>query len=364
MKEAIRDLKNRANQKGYVTFDEIISVSERDELTLKDIDSVTGLLIDEGFLLFEDEPEQVMGVFVDDGVYDKSHIDYNEIYNEVLSIAPQLSTYIDEVRKIPSPRKGEENELIVLAKEGNNYATTRIILMFLKIVIRMALYFHKQYGLPLEETIQEGNTGLIIAIEKYDIKPGNRFSTYMPLWIRQIILRQSTGICDKFYLPVHLRDDLLKLIKHLTPKNIELFQGNLSQAFNIPDVAKATELSESKIEKYLLWLEEPFCFEDYEGNELDFMLRPNFIEEEVFDLAHYNQPISDYLNTLKDRDRSIMEFRYGLNGSEPKTLEEIGNKLNMTRERVRQIEKKIVVKLKFELLGHNYSKKDTFGDDV
>ena len=344
MKEELRVLREKASQKGYITFDEIITISESAALSLKSLDSMVGQLMDERVLVLENEP----GV-VDDSDYDKSHLDYEKIYSEVLRIAPQLSNYIDEVSKIPAPRKGEEMELIILAKEGNIYATTRLILMFLKIVVRNALYFNKQYGLPLEETIQEGNIGLINAIEKFEIKPGNRFSTYAPWRIRQIIFRHSLGICDKFYIPVYLRDDVLKLIKYIGPRNLELFQGNLCQAIDIQDAERSTEINKSNIEQYLIWLEEPYSLENISEENIKSLPQLIYSEEEVVNrVFHKNmsKSISDILNNLEFRDRKIIEMRFGFNGNAPMTLQEVGDHMGVTRERIRQIESRIILDLK------------------
>lgn len=349
MKEIINILKNKAQQQGYITFDEIIAVSEKEELSLRAIDSVTGLLMDEGFLVLENKPAQETGEIVDDSDYDKSHLDYDLIFAEVLKIAPQLSSYIDNVRDIPAPRSGEENELIVLAKERNEYATTRLILMFLKVVIKNALYFHQEYGLPLEETIQEGNIGLIKAIEKFGIESGNRFSTYAPWWIRQNIIRHSMGICDKYYVPVYIRDDLLRLIKHIGVKKIEAAQGNLVQAVDISIAIKATGIKRAKIKKYLIHLEEPFSLEDIDSDQLTPYRQLSNVEEEVLNRLTYQairESVSNCLNTLKDRDRKIIELRYGFNGNSPMTLEEIGEIFSITRERVRQIEANVLSNIK------------------
>lgn len=356
MKKAIGILRNKAQEQGYITFDEIISVSERAKLSLKAIDAVTGRLMDEGFLILEEKPVHETGEVIDDSDYDKSQIDYEEIYVEVLRIVPQLSNYIDSLRKIPAPRQGEENDLISLAKEGNNYAHTRLILMFLKVVVRQALFFHKQYGFPLEETIQEGNIGLIKAIRKFELKPGHRFSSYAPWWIRLNILRHSPGICDQFYIPMYLRDDLLKLIKYIGPKTIELFQGELVQSCNISHAAKVTEISKSDIAKYLIWLEAPCSLENIRDDNKIVLFKQNNLEEEVLNRVFFEgiaKTITIYLETLKERNRKIFELRFGLNGSASMTLQEVGDEIGVTRERVRQIEYRIINKLKSKMLKND-----------
>jgi RNA polymerase primary sigma factor len=338
LKQVLQELRNRAEKKGYITFDEIIKISDKEDLSLVDIDSVSGLLLDEGYIILENKPAQETGKVVDDSEYDKSQIDYERIYREVLGIAPRLSTYINDVKKIPAPRAHEETELIALAKEGNEYATDRLVLMFLKIVIRHALYFHKTYGLPLEEAIQDGNIGLIKAIEKFNAKSGNRFSSYAPWWIRQVILRQTMGVCIAFQVPEYVKSDLLLLIKHFGPKTLEYYQGNLSSILSISSSKITNRISEVKLKVYLDLLEEPIpleCIaqptESIPYNTLTPMLR------KYLDKAMY---------ILPPRDVRVLQLRYGLLGGRECTLEEISQELGVTRERIRQIEARSLGKLR------------------
>ena len=344
-----RALKNEAKNNGYITFDEIIAFSEKADLSLIEIDAVTGQLINEGFLVLESSPAEETGESVDDSDYDKSQLDYEEIFSEVLGISPGLSDYINEIRNIPAPRKGEEAELIVLAKEGNKYATDRLTLMFLKVVVKQALYFHKKYGLPLEETIQEGNIGLLVSLEKFNLVPGNRFSTYAPWWVRQNILRNTTGICDKFYTPVYLQEKLLKIIDYIGPQELQELQGNLLQTINIPKAAKATCIRPSEIRHLLLLLEEPYSLEEMIENFVDSSVQESNMENDVIDQIH-SQFLSNFafssLEIFSERYRKIIQMRHGFNGFHPMTLEEIAKIMKITRERVRQIETKTMSKMK------------------
>jgi RNA polymerase primary sigma factor len=348
LKQVIEELKNRARQKGYITFDEIITSSEKAHLGLKSMDSLVGLLMDEGFIVLEDEPAQETGIIIDDSAYDKSQIDYEEIFSEAIRIAPQLSNYIDEVRNIPAPRLGEEAELIILAKEGNDYAFSRLVLMFLKVVVREALNYHKRYGFILEEAIQDGNVGLIIAVEKFNIAPGNRFSSYAPWWIQQSIMRNSAGVGDKFYFPMHMKEKFHKLIKHIGPNKIEMFQGNLRQAINISAAAESTGFESRKIIKYLRYLEDPLSFSEFDDDR-HILASNHYLEDEIIDRVFYQflvERIQGILFEFKERDRKIIEMRYGFGETMPMTLEEVGENIGVTRERIRQIEERLIPKIK------------------
>lgn len=349
MIEVINELRKKAEKQGYITFNDIIDIADKHKFNLKEVDFIAGLLLDEGYLILEENPDQYTGEDIIGSGYDKSRIDYEQIFCEVLRIAPRLFHYITQVRKIPAPRRGEEEELIALAKNGNKYAINRIILMFLKIVVKQALWFHKRYGLPLEETIQEGNLGLIIALEKFELKPGNRFSTYAPWWIQQNITRNSIGICDKYYVPYHIRENLLKLIGYIGPINLEISQGRLQQEINVSDAVKFTKIKKSNIRRYIEHLENPVSLDNYRDEEFYTTYQTNDLEEEVLDCIYIQtlpECINNSLDNLSEKERLVVELRFGFSGSTPMTLEEIGDVLDITRERVRQIETRILRKIK------------------
>ena len=213
MKLALKKLRNQAQKQGYLTEDEVFDVSEDFNLSLKETENLLGTLLGEGFIILEEKPETVLEFSAEDDIYDKSQIDYQEIFDEVVLLEPSLLDYINRIKHIRPPRKNEEFTLIPKAKKGNTYAKNRLVYMFLKVVIREALYFHKRKNFPLSDSIQEGSIGLIIAIEKFEIKPGHRFSTYAPLWIRQIMGRAYGNNGRTIRLPIHALELLEKSSK-------------------------------------------------------------------------------------------------------------------------------------------------------
>lgn len=352
MKEILDELRLKSREQGFVTFDEILEIADRFALDLKSVEIITGELLDEKIIVLEEQPAQNPIVETDASDYDRSQIDYDIIFDEVLSIAPQLSGYVRSVKNIPSPKPGEEHYLITSAQDGNPYATTRLIKMFLKVVVRIALSFHKRYGMPLEDTIQDGNAGLIIAIEKFENKPGRRFSSYAPWWIQQNIQRNSRGLWLNVYTPYHVKDELFKISKFVGPAVLQATRDSLTNFVSIDELAERTCIDRDKIQKYLFLFRDPYSVEDI----------PNYSTEAAWerclekDIASDNYMSSFLLsitngelsNCLTERERHILQLRSGLPAMEPMTLQEIGDELGLSRERVRQILSQIKKKSGFK----------------
>ena len=247
MKLALKKLRSKYHKQGYLTEDEVLDVSEDLKFSLKETEDLIGTLLEEGFIILEEEPEAALEFSAEDEIYDKSQIDYQEIFDEVVLLEPNLLDYINQIVNIRPPQKNEEFILIPKAKKGNIYAKERLIYMFLKVVVREALYFHKVKNFPLSDAIQEGTIGLIIAIDKYEIKPGHRFSTYAPLWIRQNMGRAYCNNGRTIRLPVHTLE-LLEEIKKIQSK-YELKKNREPTIFEI--IIEMSDLSQNIKEKIL-----------------------------------------------------------------------------------------------------------------
>lgn len=370
MKLALKKLRSKYHKQGYLTEDEVLDVSEDLKFSLKETEDLIGTLLEEGFIILEEEPEAALEFSAEDEIYDKSQIDYQEIFDEVVLLEPNLLDYINQIVNIRPPQKNEEFILIPKAKKGNIYAKERLIYMFLKVVVREALYFHKVKNFPLSDAIQEGTIGLIIAIDKYEIKPGHRFSTYAPLWIRQNMGRAYCNNGRTIRLPVHTLE-LLEEIKKIQSK-YELKKNREPTIFEI--IIEMSDLSQNIKEKILYsgntdillsaYGRTNFRIREEKIRHLLNISRPNLSLDELITLSNDNmvdkdvvdpqesaefsclrEDIRQALSLLTDRDRQILELRYGLYDSEINTLEEIGKEFNLTRERIRQIESRALEKL-------------------
>lgn len=383
MNQVIEKLRHSAKKNGFITFDQVFNLSEQEELSLVKTEKLIGQLLDEGYLVLEEIPNKKNG---DDSrdeeedQYDKSQLDYENIFQETLEIAPQLSIYFDELRNIPPPQKGEEANLITLAKEGNIYAKHRLLTMFLKIVVKQALYFHKKTGFPLDDAIQEGNIGLLIALKKFKMRSGRRFSTYAPWWIRQRIQRAFYNTGRTIRLPVHMLERVARLKK--IQKGLNTISGNPPNIYDIAIHSKflsgqlrikltqsetqyhdLTQSEKKKVDKAIKKVKEVIQYSQ-QILSLDKNLKgrnstladiiPNHTEDSVDVLVLNSLCIEDLFNVLSDREKTIIELRYGFRNDEIHSLEEIGKLEGVTRERIRQIETKALQKMNTQLIIKKY----------
>ena len=379
VKQALTKTRRKASKQGYITEDEIFDISESFSLGLKETELLMGTLLDEGFVVLEKKPNLHPSKKVQDSNYDKSQLDYNKIFDEVIFIEPTLSEYIEIIKSIPAPQQGEEAMLIPKAKQGNAYARTRIILMFLKIVVREALYFHKSTNYPIDDSIQEGNCGLIMAIEKFEMRPDHRFSSYAPLWIRQRMNRAFGNFSRTIRLPIHTQEQLEEIIeiqadfefrfnRKATVREIlleaeDILPKNIKKKILLADgkVRLLTDGQYTKLQKtekrirHLLLISKPTLSLDYlfdELGDIDYVDKNVVDPMDVTTMKLFKEQIQVALSVLSDRERQVLELRYGLIDENDHTLEEVSRYFNVTRERIRQIEAKAFRKLRHPTRSH------------
>lgn len=254
-----------------------------------------------------------------------------------------ISTYIDEIDSYPLLTKKQEIEYTIKLQNGDREARDILVNSNLRLVIVLAKKY-SNLGIPLTDLIQEGNIGLITAADKFDINLENRFSTYACFWIRQRILKYISTHRSLIRLPMHITDILYK-IRSFT-QNFKKIHGHaptnsdISKGLNIPleDVLHYSELSSTSLTS----------FEQIIGDNLDY--HSLISSKEDFEKNIIKQSTSDELlkiiNTLTPRERDVIINRFGLCNCKPLTLEEIGCNLNLTRERIRQIQGIAINKLK------------------
>lgn len=291
----------------------------------------------------EESDDSADGQQTDAEIYDRSQTDFEPIFDRVRKIVPSLNDYISYIRKIKPPQENEERYLIPLAKEGNPAARERLIEMFLKIVVRSALYFYDRYEISLYDAIQDGNSGLIIALEKFNYGGEDRFSTYFPWWVRQQILRHASfPIEDKFRLPVHVQDRLKAYYEELW--NALNFKSNFDfhEYVSLQEMREFSSINESDLEKYAFIFQPLIPYDTID----EYQLRSCPAYSKTSEWEIFNNSISSILNDmlksaltqLSDRQADVLRYRYGLYDGEPRTLEQVSEIYGVTRERIRQIE--------------------------
>lgn len=324
-------LKTEYEKKGFLSEDDIIDICIDHDLDLVEIDGLVDKLLNSKIIV--KDTNVVNQKDSNDSYVDRSHLDYDALLGEIKKEYPNCSNLIDRILDILPPQSKEWQTLIGQAQNGNQYARERMILMYIRTVMKQAYYFSKNYYCDFEDAFQNGVIGLMNAIEKYDVTSPDKFSAYFTLWVMQNMQRENSlkGTITRY--PVHYKDQLNVLITEAT-KYLE--DDNWEEAINFLDDLFILEsgISDLEIEKYVM----PYV--DY-PEELE---AENVIDEYVD--STLNELIRNCLSILKDREREVLELRYGLNDGQMRTLEEVGSLMDVTRERIRQIEAKGIRRLR------------------
>lgn len=344
--ELTKNLNNTFRERGYVTIDEIINLVDEADLPLHEVDRLCERLQNNGVIILE---ENEINNSIESGtIVDKSRIDYNEIFNRVIDIDPCLKEYINEIRFIPPPQLREEFALIQQAKDGNPYAKDRIIKMYLKIVVRIALQYYDRYSLPLAETIQDGNVGLVKALVKMPDFSDQRFSTYAPWWIRQVIERSTLGLTNDFYIPFHLKQKLYVIVEISKDHYCEECSTSGLCKCLIEQICMKIDLDYKSVTDLLNIVYSRISIDEYSLDDSVHELFTDFGEKEtsMIEELFTDQIISIIFTSLNEKESRVLKYRYGIYDGIDRTLEEVGNIFGVTRERIRQIESKAIKKLK------------------
>jgi RNA polymerase sigma factor (sigma-70 family) len=254
-----------------------------------------------------------------------------------------ISNYLKEISHYPLLTKEEEIKFALSAQSGDESAKDRLVTSNLRLVVSIAKkYIH--IGIPVLDLIQEGNIGLIKAVYKFDTSMGKRFSTYATFWIKQSILRYISSNKGVIRYPTYIYDNISKINKFIR----EYKSANNS----IPSreiIAKNLEFKEKDVEKYLHIFELSLnsLEESYgENGDLHSIIPSDDVFEEKIITESVNEELIDNLKILSSKERDVIINRFGLFNKNTLTLEEIGNNLNLTRERIRQIQMKAIDKLR------------------
>jgi len=257
-----------------------------------------------------------------------------------------LSMYLKEINKIPLLSREEEDKYARLAAKGEEFAKHKLVQANLRFVVNVAKKYQNQ-GLPLSDLISEGNIGLMNAIERFDVDKGYHFISYAVWWIRQAILK---AICEKsrlIRLPLNRANELVQIEK--ARKELQSDKGLDPE---IEEIAEVVSMDQDHVSNLINISRDLISLETPVYNEKDSSMLGDFIEDEG-----YRQPedqviekslkedINSVLKTLTEKESEIIQFRFGLNGRSPLSLKEIGDRYHLTKERIRQIEKKALKRL-------------------
>ncbi|NLE51885.1 MAG: sigma-70 family RNA polymerase sigma factor [Chloroflexi bacterium] len=379
--QVIQELMNRADQRGYVTFEDVLELLDEDSDDVNAIEAVLDELdelgielrqkksVDDDDLLSHDNELEAEEEAQDPGVGDINAVSADDpvgLYFRQMAQEPLLTAEeeIELAKRIEAGREALARlaeidhdtdeaeglrEVIAdgqLAREHLGRANTRL-------VVSIAKRYMGQ-GLPFPDLIQEGNVGLMRAVDKYDYNRGNRFSTYATWWIRQAITRALAQKTRTIRIPLHMTERIRQMYR-----TAQVLEQTLGHRPTPEEIAKEMELPPESIRgmmdasQHAIALERPVGDDgDSEfGDFIEDQDSPSPVEAATQHLLQ--ETIEEVLSELTPRQSHILRLRFGLGGGEPHTLEEIANKFGLSRERIRQLEKEALRRLRHPRLAHN-----------
>lgn len=275
---------------------------------------------------------------------DVEHIDLS--VPEGIGVDDPVRMYLKEIGKVPLLSPDEEIELAKKIELGDEEAKKKLAESNLRLVVSIAKRYAGR-GMQLLDLIQEGNLGLIKAVEKFDYRKGYKFSTYATWWIRQAITRAIADQARTIRIPVHMVETINRLVR----TQRQLVQ-KLGREATPEELAKELDMPVERVREIMKISQDPVSLETPIGEEEDSHLG-DFIQdnnvEVPADAATYtllHEQLMDVLSTLTEREQKVLRLRFGLDDGRPRTLEEVGRQFNVTRERIRQIEVKALRKLR------------------
>ena len=351
---SIEELIKAGKAKGVLTYQEIMSQLSEAEIYPDQFDRILEHLESLGIDVINEietqrvESETVTADVTADAGKEKTVID-DELdlsVPEGIGVDDPVRMYLKEIGKVPLLTAEEEIELAKRMEQGDEEAKQKLSEANLRLVVSIA----KRYvgrGMLFLDLIQEGNLGLIKAVEKFDYRKGYKFSTYATWWIRQAITRAIADQARTIRIPVHMVETINKLIR----VSRQLLQ-QLGREPMPDEIAKEMNISEEKVREIIKIAQEPVSLETPIGEEEDSHLgdflkdddAPAPVEAASFTLM--KEQLFSVLNTLTPREEKVLRLRFGLDDGRQRTLEEVGKEFNVTRERIRQIEAKALRKLR------------------
>ena len=344
-KKKVDTILEKAKAQGKITYGEI--ASELDDVNPEQIDKVFDAFEELGVDILKDEFEEEPDIEDLKEVEDLKLEDISTIANmDGINVDDPVRMYLREIGKIPLLSFEEELDLAKKVLDGDEDAKQKLAESNLRLVVSIA----KKYvgrGMLFLDLIQEGNMGLIKAVEKFDYTKGYKFSTYATWWIRQAITRAIADQARTIRIPVHMVETINKLIR----TSRHLLQ-QLGREPSPEEIAKEMEMSVEKVMEIQKIAQDPVSLETPIGEEDDSHLG-DFIPDDdspaPHDSAAYTllkEQLEEVMNTLTPREAKVLKLRFGLEDGKARTLEEVGREFMVTRERIRQIEAKALRKLR------------------
>ena len=334
----VKNLIEKGKKNGTLTYKEIMDEIDHIDLGPEQIEKIYEVLESMGIEV-QGDMNEVSGV-------EEEELDLDLSIPEGVAIDDPVRMYLKEIGKVPLLSSEEEIELAQKIEEGSQYAKKKLAEANLRLVVSIA----KRYvgrGMLFLDLIQEGNLGLIKAVEKFDYRKGYKFSTYATWWIRQAITRAIADQARTIRIPVHMVETINKLIRVQRQLLQELGRDPFPE-----EISKVMDLPVEKVREIQKIAQEPVSLETPIGEEEDSHLG-DFIPDddapapaEAAAFTMLKEQLINVLDTLTPREEKVLRLRFGLDDGRARTLEEVGKEFNVTRERISQIEAKALRKLR------------------
>ncbi|HCR43212.1 MAG TPA: RNA polymerase sigma factor RpoD [Ruminococcaceae bacterium] len=345
-KTVIKDLLEQGKSKGQLTTKEILDALGELEFDPEQIEKFYDTLENQGVEIVEDFGDDTFTDINIDMQEDKETDVDSALSTEGISIDDPVKVYLKEIGRVPLLTPEEEIDLAIRISNGDEAAKKRLSEANLRLVVSIA----KRYlgrGMQFLDLIQEGNLGLIKAVEKFDYTKGFKFSTYATWWIRQAITRAIADQARTIRIPVHMVETINKVKK--VSSQLLHSSGHEPTA---DEISEELDMPVEKVREIMRVAQEPVSLETPIGEEEDSHLGDFIPDDDApapADAASHTllkEQLSDVLDTLTPREEKVLCLRFGLNDGRSRTLEEVGKEFNVTRERIRQIEAKALRKLR------------------
>ena len=316
---------------GSITSSQLFDKLEKTQVTPEELEEI--------YKIFDNSGIQIINEFEKD----------KELYDQLLKedrMADPVKMYLKDIGKVPLLQPDEETELAKRMMDGDETAKKLLSEANLRLVVSIAKRYMGR-GMHFLDLIQEGNLGLMKAVEKFDYQKGFKFSTYATWWIRQAITRAIADQARTIRIPVHMVETINKLVR----VSRRLLQ-ELGREPNPAEIAEQMGITEERVMEIQKIAQDPVSLETPIGEEEDSHLS-DFLEDETsvaptdaVAFTMLKEQLLGVLDTLTPREEKVLRLRYGLDDGRPRTLEEVGKEFNVTRERIRQIEAKALRKLR------------------
>ena len=331
----IEQLNDLYKKRGYVSEEEIYELCDEYSLSFIMTDHVVNKLIDMGVLI-SDAP----AASDDNEYYDYSQTDYEKVYQFFEELCPDMHPTLEYIRSVPPIQKGEIRILIQQIRSGNEYAKTKLTEKCLRTALRITMSYEGKTSVPLEDIFMASIDGIIEAINSFDLYSNSYFTSYLSLWIKQKIDRYISDYENIIRIPYHMYEQT-KQVKDIynecTLDSEKLIVDEISDKMNI-----SHEKTYSLLE--IIKMNDILSLDEFSENEGLLLYAKDDFEQIEYRLM--SERFDKMLNKLSHRELTVIKLRYGFIDGKTYTLEEIGKQLGVTRERIRQIEKKALKKLK------------------